>query len=221
VRVAELHPAGEGGEGPLLPPLVGVALGRRDDGYGALEDGDGVGVASQAAVDSGGDVEAHGELELRAVAAALEGARGPLGELEGARGAGALPGDHGVARLLEEEGPQIRVVQGGPVRVGPRRGLPGLGARGGGRRGGGRRPPGQRRGEAARRWGGRRGRGFGGGEARHGRRELGGEVRKGEVGGDSPSLVACLLAREEKKKDCTTGKAVSCGELVKRKRCRS
>jgi hypothetical protein len=157
VRVAELHPAGEGGEGPLLLPSP---VGPRDDGDGALEDGHGVGVASEAAVDGGGDVEAHGEVELRAGAAALERARGPLGELERAqRGAASLPGHHGVARLLEEERPEIRVVQGGLVRAGPRRGLPGFGPRRGGRR----RPPGQRRREPPRRV-------LGGGEAGHGRR---------------------------------------------------
>jgi len=158
----------------LVVVLVGrlaVGLGgrrRRDDGDGALDDGDGVGVAAQAAVDSGGDVEAHGELELGALPAALERPGGALGELERASGGAALPGDHGVACLLEEEGPQIRVVER-VVGLG-RGGLPGLGARGGGRGRGRRHPPRQRRREAARRRGGRRERVVGGGEARHGGR---------------------------------------------------
>lgn len=194
--VAELHPAGEGGEGPLLPLLL--VLGRlllrraltlrrrrrrrrRDDGDGALEDRDGVGVPAEAAVDGGGDVEAHGELELGPLAAALERAGGPLGELERARGAPALPRDHGVAGLLEQEGPQIRVVERRLVRLRLRRHLPGLGPRRGGRRRRRRRPaPGQRRRQPPRRRGRHRWRVVGRGEARHGpvRRARGGESER-------------------------------------------
>jgi hypothetical protein len=50
----------------------------RDDRDGALQDGYGIGVASEAVVDGGGDVEAHDEVKLRAVAVVLKRAGGPL-----------------------------------------------------------------------------------------------------------------------------------------------
>lgn len=75
--VAELHEAGEGGEG--------VICAARDVGDldGAFEDGDGFLEAGEAAVDGGEDVEAHGEVEagLTLGGAALEGLGGPDGEV--------------------------------------------------------------------------------------------------------------------------------------------
>ena len=172
VRVAELHPSREGSKGPLLAPLVRLSTllvvaaaasrlahplplavssrrlwrRRRDDGDGALENRNGVGVSTESTVYSGGDMEAHGELELGALAASLERPGGTLGELERARGAAALTRHHGVPCLLEEERAQIRVVErvvGVGCWSGRGRGLPWLGARGGRGRRGRRRPAGE------------------------------------------------------------------------------
>ncbi|TVU32533.1 hypothetical protein EJB05_24264, partial [Eragrostis curvula] len=116
VRVAELHPSirrrrrGTTSGRPAAARRPPRRLRwRRDDGDGALEDWDGVGVGDEAAVDGGGDVEAHGEHELGALAAALERQAGPLGELKR-------------AQLLEENGHQIRVGPRGLVSLGRRRG---------------------------------------------------------------------------------------------------
>jgi hypothetical protein len=89
LRPQWLHPAGEGGERPLLPlPHLLLRLRHRlrdgcwwcDDGDDALEHGDGVGVPAEAVVDRGGDVEAHGQLELGALPVALQHACCPLRE---------------------------------------------------------------------------------------------------------------------------------------------
>lgn len=87
-----------GEEGTDLAVLAAVAVPKHAD---ALEEGDGVGVASQAAVDDNGHMEARGDRAQRSPCAI------------------ALPGDHGVVRLLEDEGPQI---------TSPRRTRPGCAA---------------------------------------------------------------------------------------------
>ena len=105
--VAELHVAGEGGEG-----VIGAAfdVGDLDS---AFEDGDGFVEASEAAVDGGEDVEAHGEVEagLALDGAALEGLGGPDGEVEGL--GGPIARGNGVAGQLKEEWAEIRVVERG------------------------------------------------------------------------------------------------------------
>jgi hypothetical protein len=67
-----------------------LAVGRRflcwlHDFDGALEDGDGVGVATEPAVDGSSDVETHGELEFDALTASLGHPGSALGELKHAR----------------------------------------------------------------------------------------------------------------------------------------
>ena len=105
--VAELHVAGERGEG-----VIGAAVDVGDQD-GAFEDGDGFFEASEAAVDGGEDVEAHGEVEagLALDGAALKGSGGPDGEVEGL--GGAIARGNGVAGQLEKEWAEIRVVQRG------------------------------------------------------------------------------------------------------------
>lgn len=124
--------------------MVGAAPGLGDLDR-ALQRRDGLLEPAQAAVDRRQHVEAHGQVEagLAVRGAPLERLGRPDRVVEGL--GGAVAGGDGVPRELEEEGPEIRVVErrigrdagagagGGPGRL--RRGLPGreLGAgRGGG-----------------------------------------------------------------------------------------
>jgi hypothetical protein len=66
----------------------------------------GAGLVAEYAVDASSDVEIHGELELGALTSSLEHPGGALGELKHARRRHPRP-----IPWLEEEGPQIRVVE--------------------------------------------------------------------------------------------------------------
>lgn len=113
---------GERGEG-----VVGSTR-RIRDLDGSLERRDRFVEPPEAAVDSGEDVETHGEIENRsAVATAGDGrSSGGAASLEGLRRAdrvvqslvGTFAGSYGVASELEEEGAEIRVVEGWIVDVG-------------------------------------------------------------------------------------------------------
>lgn len=112
---------GERGEG-----VVGSTR-RIRDLDGSLERRDRFVEPPEAAVDSGEDVETHGEIENRsAVATAGDGrSSGGAASLEGLRRAdrvvqslvGTFAGSYGVASELEEEGAEIRVVEGWIVDV--------------------------------------------------------------------------------------------------------
>lgn len=93
--VAELHIAGESGEG-VISSTRNVG-----DLYGAFEDGDGFLEAGEAAVDSSKHVEAHGEVEagLALDGATLEGLGGPHGEVKGL--GGPIAGGDGIARQFK------------------------------------------------------------------------------------------------------------------------
>lgn len=113
---------GERGEGVVGPTR------RIRDLDGSLERRDRFVEPPEAAVDRGEDVEAHGEIENRsAVATAGDGrSSGGAASLEGLRRAdrvvqslvGTFAGSYGVASELEEEGAEIRVVEGWIVDVG-------------------------------------------------------------------------------------------------------
>ena len=105
--VAKLHVAREGSEG-----VIGIAF-DVEDFNSAFEDGDDYFKASEAAVDGGEDVEAHGEVEagLSLADATLEGLGGPDGEVEGL--GGPIARGNGVASQFKEEWAEIRVVERG------------------------------------------------------------------------------------------------------------
>lgn len=103
--VTELHVTGEGSEG-----VIGATRHVRDLD-GAFEDGNGLFEASEAAVDGGEDVEAHGEVEagLALDGAALERLGGPNCEVKGL--GGPIARGNSVAGQLEEEWAEIWVVE--------------------------------------------------------------------------------------------------------------
>ena len=113
---------GERGEGVVVSTL------RIRDLDGSLERRDRLVEPPEAAVDRGEDVEAHGEIEDRSAVASAGNGRssGGAASLEGLRRAdrvveslvGTFAGSYGVASELEEEGAEIRVVEGWIVDVG-------------------------------------------------------------------------------------------------------